>query len=186
MGLQLYMTFAAERAGGANKRDPENNGTWDGVSVASQFEWLEKDLTKANANRAAVPWIVLQGHRSIYCSCDGDCDSAAEQVRDGVACMGQANSSLKCYGIEELLFRHGVDLYINGHEHNYERNWPTFKGNAQQSNTNPNATIYIVQGAAGCGGLSHGRDCDFAATVSPVVEAPGPKFIYQSGTGTAH
>ena len=31
-----------------------------------------------------------------------------------------------------------------------ERNWPTYKGNAQQSNVEPNATIYIVTGSAGC------------------------------------
>eukprot|EP01052_Picozoa_sp_SAG31_P022198 SAG31_NODE_1754_length_7344_cov_20.426639_4_plen_240_part_00 len=31
-----------------------------------------------------------------------------------------------------------------------ERNWPTYKGMAQQTNVEPNATIYIVTGSAGC------------------------------------
>ena len=26
----------------------------------------------------------MHGHRSIYCSCDGDCDGAANTVKDGV------------------------------------------------------------------------------------------------------
>ena len=30
-----------------------------------------------------VPWVVVHGHRSIYCSCDGDCDGAATLVRSG-------------------------------------------------------------------------------------------------------
>ena len=34
-----------------------------------------------------------------------------------------------------------MDLFINGHEHDYERNWPTYKGMAQQSDSAPNATI---------------------------------------------
>merc|ERR1719331_2673571 len=44
-------------------------------ATRAQFEWLKADLAKANANRANVPWIAVHGHRSIYCSCDGDCDA---------------------------------------------------------------------------------------------------------------
>lgn len=40
----------------------------------------------------------------------------------------------------------GVDLFLNGHEHNYERNWPTYRGNSTQSNVEPTAPIYIVTG----------------------------------------
>ena len=39
---------------------------------------------------------------------------------------------------------------MNGHEHNYERNWPTYKGNSDQTNVEPKAPIYIITGAAGC------------------------------------
>ena len=110
--------------------------------VKRQYEWLEQDLTKANKNRDKTPWIAVFGHRSSYCSCDADCDRAAEQLRLGPWLNGT-------YSLEELFFEQGVDLFINGHEHNYERNWPTYHNKTDQSNVDPKATIYIVTGSAG-------------------------------------
>ena len=46
------------------------------------------------------------------CSCDGDCDSDAEEVREGISCLPPGNSSEKCYGLEDLFFEAGVDLFI--------------------------------------------------------------------------
>lgn len=83
-----------------------------GVDVLSQHRWLTEDLARANANRAKVPWIVVHGHRSIYCSCDKDCDAGAALLRDGPL------------GLEELFMDHGVDLFLNGHEHNCETRCP--------------------------------------------------------------
>ena len=71
--------------------------------AAAQFAWLEADL--AAVDRATHPWLIVFGHRSIYCSCDGDCDGAATTVREGA------------YGMEALFQKYGVDLFINGHEH---------------------------------------------------------------------
>ena len=71
--------------------------------AATQYAWLEADL--AAVDRAKTPWLVVFGHRSIYCSCDSDCDSAATTVREGA------------YGMEELFMKYGVDVFINGHEH---------------------------------------------------------------------
>ena len=117
-----------------------------GVDVESQFNWMAADLKKANANRKNVPWLVVHGHRAIYCSCDGDCDASAGELREGVK---QKDGSLK-YGLEELFMQQGVDFFFNGHEHNYERNWPTYRNKTEQSNVDPKAPIYIVTGAAGC------------------------------------
>lgn len=147
--------------------------TAPGVNVASQFNWLSHDLNQANKNRKNVPWIVVHGHRSIYCSCDGDCDSSATIIRDGI----NINGSLH-YGLEDLFMDNGVDFFLNGHEHasaqarikkkcgsilpltfthsllqNYERNYPTYQNKTDQSNINPKAPIYIVTGAAGCNEL---------------------------------
>jgi len=152
--------------------------------AATQFKWLEADLSAVD--RKVTPWVVVSGHRSIYCSCDGDCDSAATTVREGQ------------YGMEELFMKYGVDLWracraargrgappvrrahpqpparrpprrppvraVNGHEHDYERNYPTYKhavatapsggapgGNAARPEliVNPAAPVYIVTGCAG-------------------------------------
>lgn len=33
---------------------------------------------------------------------------------------------LHFYGIESLLYKYGVDLHIQAHEHSYERMWPVY------------------------------------------------------------
>jgi hypothetical protein len=73
-----------------------------------QYAWLEADL--ATVNRSLTPWVVVYGHRSIYCSCDSDCDGDAEVLRLGPKGDG-------VFGLEALLNKHKVDLWINGHEH---------------------------------------------------------------------
>jgi hypothetical protein len=133
-GLVHYVAISTELYFGIN-------GVGESNSCATQFKWLEADLKRANQNRDKQPWIVVHGHRSIYCSCDGDCDGAAETVRDGTK---------TCGGLEELLFQNGVDFFMNGHEHDYERMWPTYKGKTDSSNVDPKATVYVVTGAAGC------------------------------------
>merc|ERR1719361_2822103 len=62
--------------------------------------------------------------------------------------------------MEELFYNYGVDFYIAGHEHNYERMFdvapeknarvPWLSGKTTQSTTNMPATTYIITGAAGC------------------------------------
>ena len=59
-------------------------GAGNSSMLQLQFDWLKADLKKANANRAAVPWIVVAAHRSMYCSCDGDCDGPAADMRNGI------------------------------------------------------------------------------------------------------
>ena len=124
-GLVHYVSLSTELWFGVG----DNN-----TSVKSFLAWLVKDLEAANEKREEVPWIILQGHRSVYCSCDGDCGGDAALVRKD---------------LEPLLFKYGVDFFINGHEHNYERSYPLYKGRSDRSNIDPKATIYIVSGAAG-------------------------------------
>lgn len=139
LGLVHYIALSTEIPFGGS--DPEQNGGINST-IKAQYDWLVEDLRKANANRKAVPWIVAHGHRSIYCSCDDDCDApAVDPIRDGWG--GK-------YGWEELFFDQGVDLWLNGHEHNYERSWPVYHHLSDDSNVDPKATIYIVSGAAGC------------------------------------
>jgi len=157
-GLVHYVSISTEIQGGAMMNRGGNQ------LIKDQFEWLEADLKLANLNRENVPWIVVNGHRSMYCSCDGDCEGEAKQQRLGPWSNGT-------YGFEKLFFEQGVDLFVNGHEHNYERNWPTYEGKTTQSNVEPNAPIFIVTGAAGCKELHE-----------PFQEKQPPRSAFRSNT----
>lgn len=119
-------------------------------ATATQFAWLERDL--AAVDRSRTPWVVAFTHRSVYCSCDDDCDADAATLRSGPL------------GLEGLFVRHRVDLLLNGHEHNYERNYAVLNGSlatgassgapggnasAPEVLVDPAAPVYIVTGCAG-------------------------------------
>ena len=140
-------------------------------SCAKQLAFIKADLAKANANRRNVPWVVVHGHRSLYCSCDGDCDGAATTVRNGSRAGPNHGGSTFCGGLEDVFFDQGVDLYLNGHEHDYERNWPTYQFKTDQSNLDPKATIYIVTGAAGCSEMHE-----------PFTKPQPPRSAFRSNT----
>jgi len=108
--------------------------------IKKQYEWLENDLK--NVDRTRTPWVVVHGHRPMYCSCDTDCDHAAAVTRTGAFFY-------KSFGLEKLLYDYGVDLYIAGHEHNYERMYDVYDEKTTQSTTNPPATVHIITGDAG-------------------------------------
>ncbi|KOB79410.1 Purple acid phosphatase [Operophtera brumata] len=57
--------------------------------IANQYEWLENDLATANLpeNRSKRPWIVIMGHRPMYCSDLHDGDCLVEFTRTGVMGM---------------------------------------------------------------------------------------------------
>ncbi|MBM5807429.1 MAG: metallophosphoesterase [Cyanobacteria bacterium M_surface_10_m2_179] len=76
--------------------DTNNNADW-----ARQLSWLRSALAGSTA-----PWKVVVGHHPIYSS-------------------GYYGNSSDLRGkIGALMQRYGVQLYINGHEHNYERSRP--------------------------------------------------------------
>eukprot|EP01059_Diplonema_ambulator_P001399 TRINITY_DN1116_c0_g2_i2.p2 TRINITY_DN1116_c0_g2~~TRINITY_DN1116_c0_g2_i2.p2 ORF type:complete len:545 (+),score=236.89 TRINITY_DN1116_c0_g2_i2:42-1637(+) len=123
-GMVHYVSFSTE--------------LWYGVGDSSVTKdtfltWLKADLAAANKNRAAYPWVVMHGHRELYSSSGSS---------------GSGDTTLRA-ALEDILFDYGVDFMINGHVHDYERSWPTYKGKSTQSNTNPRAPIYVVTGAAG-------------------------------------
>jgi hypothetical protein len=121
--------------------------------VAAQWNWLQADLQAANQNRSNAPWVIVNAHRGLYCSCDSDCDSDAQLMRAGVR---QSNGKY-LYGVEQLLYKYGVDLWLNGHEHNYERMYDVepretytyLAGVTTKTTRNPPGTVYIVSGDAG-------------------------------------
>jgi 3',5'-cyclic AMP phosphodiesterase CpdA len=76
--------------------DTNGNARWQ-----HQMPWLKKALASSDA-----PWKVVVGHHPIY---------SAGFYGDDPAAIAR---------LSPLFARHGVQLYINGHEHNYERTRP--------------------------------------------------------------
>ncbi|CAG5023614.1 unnamed protein product [Parnassius apollo] len=121
----------------------------------NQYQWLQEDLSEANKeeNRRIRPWIVLYGHRPMYCSnLRDDCWNNFLPNRVGLPLLG--------LGMEPLLKQYGVDLVIWAHEHSYERLWPVYdekvyNGSLEHPYTNPGAPVHIVTGSAG---NQEGRD----------------------------
>ncbi|NET77151.1 metallophosphoesterase [Okeania hirsuta] len=89
--------------------DTNINADWE-----TELKWLEKELSNSEA-----PWKIVFGHHQIYSS--------------------------GMYGLNEdfiqtltpLFKKYGVQLYINGHEHDYERT------------SSINGTTYLICGAGG-------------------------------------
>ncbi|EDV27083.1 uncharacterized protein TRIADDRAFT_54665 [Trichoplax adhaerens] len=73
----------------------------DPVQIERQIEWLAKDLKKANENRDKTPWIIMLAHKAWW--------------------MDRTDFSK----FSPLLHKYGVDLFICGHQHNYQRLYPS-------------------------------------------------------------
>ncbi len=89
--------------------DTNGNTDW-----SRQLPWLEGALAASDA-----PWKVVIGHHPIHSSGFYGSDRAAQRR------------------LGPLFRRYGVQLYINGHEHNYERTLPI------------NGTTYLIVGGGG-------------------------------------
>jgi acid phosphatase type 7 len=110
----------------------------DLLPLGRQRRWLEADLAQANLERDVRPWVVLCGHRPLYCSSDSsDCTSLAIKLRDL---------------IEGLVNKYHVDVVLQAHKHNYERSYPVYKSvPTQMDYEDPEAPMYYVVGTAGRG-----------------------------------
>jgi len=98
----------------------------------NQLAWLEADLSKAHANRARVPWIIVNGHRPFYSS---ETYSPCQECRAA---------------FEGLFDKYKVDMYFAGHAHYYERMWAIHRdGTPEKTYLNPRAPTHIINGAGG-------------------------------------
>lgn len=105
---------------------------------SAQLAFLKADLARANARRHITPWIVFYAHRPLYCSTD-----------DYYDCRINGPKKLAPV-LEPLLKENGVDLFVAGHLHNYERAWPVYNGTVLQKDyKDPAATVHVVAGMAG-------------------------------------
>lgn len=89
--------------------DTNDNADWK-----NQLIWLEKELSQSTA-----PWKVVFGHHQIYSS--------------GIYGLNQPFIKT----LTPMFQKYGVQLYINGHEHSYERT------------RSINGTTYLICGAGG-------------------------------------
>lgn len=139
-----------------------------------QYVWLKQDLEWASApeNRTARPWIIMYGHRDLYCSNVGG---------EYIPCYVQA-ATYRSY-IEDLINEHGVDLVVQAHVHgkahslslcppsspptplaltqsvDYERTLPVYNNTVVSTDyNNPGAPTYVV---AGTGGNREGTSTDY-------------------------
>jgi hypothetical protein len=141
--------------------------------LIEQFEWLQQDLlvhpierrcrkfqsarltkccflqeaTKPE-KRANQPWIIVYGHRPMYCSNqdNDDCTRMETLTRVGIPFT-------HWFGMENLFMDSGVDLLIWAHEHSYERLWPiydheVYNGSLEEPYRNPRALVHITTGSA--------------------------------------
>ncbi|MBD2438212.1 metallophosphoesterase [Nostoc sp. FACHB-110] len=105
--------------------DTNSNADWK-----KQLPWLEQELSRSN-----TPWKVVFGHHPIYAS--------------GV--YGKNPEFIKTF--TPLFQKYGVQLYINGHEHHYERT------------TSINGTTYLITGGgAGTRPVGHSEWTEYSAS----------------------
>lgn len=86
----------------------------------------------------------------MYCSNANadDCTNHESLVRVGLP-------FLNWFNLEDLFFKHRVDVEIWAHEHSFERMWPlynfkVYNGSYERPYTNYGAPVHIVTGSAGC------------------------------------
>lgn len=132
--------------------------------VCKQYDWLLKDLIKANQNRRSRPWVVAMGHRPMYCS--------NKNIDD---CTGRILGYWVKYGLEDLFQAQGVDLVLQAHEHSYERLWPVYDYQVMAKNyLDPRAPVHVISGAAGCG-----ENVDYMGD-------PKPWSAFRADTASSH
>ena len=110
----------------------------------ARYDWLESDLAAASAD-PLIDWIVVYGHFALYNWADGPSHASDDEARTA---------------LEPLVEQYGVDLWIGGHQHAYERTLPVANdgldvdiascGPAPYSECNaPQHTIYFTAGTGG-------------------------------------
>lgn len=88
-----------------------------------QWLYAEQDLKAAAANRANVPWIVVNFHRPMYSSYTAEYPAHHQ-------------GGLLQVDLEALFIEHGVNLVISGHIHSRERVHPVNNGTVTNFPTN--------------------------------------------------
>ncbi len=116
-----------------------------------QRAWAEKDLAAARERK--VPWIIVYFHRAPY---------TVGMYASGVRL--EKTLAIRA-AFTPVLDRFGVDLVLNGHDHNYQRSWPVREGKVRRTWQEPRygapgAPVYVVSGAGGKNLYKEATDSD--------------------------
>ncbi|KAJ5595506.1 uncharacterized protein N7459_001714 [Penicillium hispanicum] len=117
----------------------EVKGSVKDTQSYEQYRWLKKDL--ASVDRTKTPWVIVMSHRPMYSSAYS---SYQLHIREA---------------FEALMLQYGVDAYISGHIHWYERLFPLgrngtidtgsiINNNTYRTNAGKSMT-HIINGMAG-------------------------------------
>lgn len=99
----------------------------------TERNWIEADLTRANANRAMVPWIVVMHHKPPFSSAVHSDDADTVQVR---------------MAWPPLFARFQVDAVFNGHDHHFEMTQP-LNGMGTPVAAGEYGTTYVTSAGSG-------------------------------------
>lgn len=142
----------------------------DETAKATITGWLDADLTAANKNRSAVPWLVAVHHHPEFSSSNHGKDKDVLRVRTALV---------------PIWDKHHLDLSITGHDHNYERSKPV-RGPSDMPvvvDGEKDGTTYLVCAGSGADAYSSGQSAFTAQSFS--YKAGGALGVYGLLTATA-
>ncbi|RMX63691.1 hypothetical protein DD238_006494 [Peronospora effusa] len=98
---------------------------------SEQYKWLENDLEQVDRN--VTPWVVLTAHRMMY--------SSQLNIEPDMEVSYHFQEE-----VEDLIYKHRVNVMLVGHEHSYERTCPVYRKKCVE---NGKGTVHLVVGSAG-------------------------------------
>jgi hypothetical protein len=106
------------------------------LEASAQLAWIERDLQAAAADRSIHPFVVVMNHRGLYSTADHATDP------DVIATRGL---------LAPLFDKYGVNLVLNGHDHEYERTAPIQAGSPPSGDpmASKQGTTYVICAGAG-------------------------------------
>lgn len=127
---------------------------------AAMMAWLKADLAAANANRAAVPWVIVSGHKAWYMD-----DTLAPPTGAGA-------------DLWRVLTEGGADLYLTGHVHLYSRLLPLYPN----AHNGSGAVDTACASAGGNASNPTGVYVDPAFMTTIISAAPGDQEVNLDGS----
>lgn len=105
------------------------NGSWKVNEAYEQYNWLKNDL--ASIDRTKTPWVIAMSHRPMYSS---EVSSYQKNIRNAW---------------QSVMLEYGVDAYLAGHIHWYERMYPlTANGSIDTASVIDNNTYLTNEGTS--------------------------------------